>query len=79
MLYTLLTADLLSRVPPDAVSFAGGTVAAAQSLILIIANPLIGWSVDATQSYDTAATALAIWAIPGCLAWILMKPREVLR
>jgi len=74
-IYTLLTADLLSRVPPDAVSFAGGTVAAAQSLILIIANPLIGASVDATGSYDVAATVLAVWTVPGCIAWILMKPR----
>jgi hypothetical protein len=74
-IYTLVTADLMSRIAPSSISLAGGTVAAAQSLILIIANPLIGKSVDHFGSYDVAVTATAVWAVPGCLAWLLLRPR----
>ncbi len=74
-LYTLVTADLMSRVSPSAISLAGGTLAAAQSLILILANPLVGASVDHFQSYDFALTCTAIWVLPGCVAWLLIRPR----
>jgi len=43
--YTLVSADLLSRMPADSVAFAGGTLACAQSFALIIVGPLIGWAV----------------------------------
>jgi ACS family hexuronate transporter-like MFS transporter len=75
IVYTLATADLLSRVPPNAVSFAGGTIACAQSVAIIIANPLIGLSVDRSGSYDVAIYALAAWVLPGGLAWLLLRPR----
>lgn len=75
VIYTLSIADLLARVPANAVSFAGGTVASAQSLAMIIANPLIGASVDSTASYDLAIYALAAWTVPGCLVWLLLRPR----
>jgi len=75
IIYTLTLADLLSRVPANAVSFAGGTVASGQSLAMIIANPLIGASVDSTGSYDTALFALAGWVLPGCLVWLFVRPR----
>jgi hypothetical protein len=73
-LFALLTSDMLARVPPSAVSLAGGCTAAAQSLAYIVANPLIGRTVQRTGSYSTVLTALAIWTIPGCLAWLLWKP-----
>jgi ACS family hexuronate transporter-like MFS transporter len=76
IVYTLATADLLSRVPPNAVSFAGGTIACAQSVAIIIANPLIGLSVDRSGSYDVAIYALAAWVLPGGLAWLLLRPRS---
>jgi MFS family permease len=75
IVYTLATADLLSRVPPGSVSFAGGTIACAQSVAIIIANPLIGLSVDRTGSYDVAIFSLAAWVLPGCLFWLLVRPR----
>ncbi|MBX3157564.1 MAG: MFS transporter [Deltaproteobacteria bacterium] len=79
-LYTIGTADLLARVRPEAVSFAGGTLAAAQSIALIVVNPLVGASVDSTQSYDTSAIALGLWVLPGSIAWIAWPigriPRE---
>ena len=73
-LYTLCTADLLSRMPAEAVSFAGGILAGAQSLAFIITSPLIGTSVDHFHDYRAVALVLGGWVIPGSLAWILWRP-----
>jgi MFS family permease len=79
-LYALLTADMLSRVAPSRVSLAGGMTAAAQSLAYVIANPLVGWSVDRTHGYTGALVALGAWVGPGVVAWMLWpvgSPRRV--
>ncbi|MEO8549125.1 MAG: MFS transporter [Kofleriaceae bacterium] len=73
-LYTLCTADLLSRLRPEIVAFAGGTLAGAQSLALIIANPLIGAAIDHYNNYDAVARAVALWVIPGSLIWLMWRP-----
>jgi ACS family hexuronate transporter-like MFS transporter len=73
--YTLATAECLSHMPPHSVSFAGGVLAGAQSLALIIVNPLIGASVDHYGDYDVAAIAIGLWTIPGPAIWILSRPR----
>ncbi len=73
-LYTLVTADMLARMPPGSVSLGGGTMAAAQSLALIIVSPLIGAAVDHYQSFDVVALALGLWVLPGSLVWLLWKP-----
>lgn len=78
-LYGLGTADVLRRVPPAAVSTAGGTLAAAQSLALIIVNPLIGKSFEMTGSYEGAILVLAALHLPGVAAWILLRPPPVHR
>jgi ACS family hexuronate transporter-like MFS transporter len=72
--YTLVTADLLSRMPKESVSFAGGILAGAQSLALIVMNPLVGGAVDRYQSYDQVTTAVGLWAIPGAVIWLLWRP-----
>ena len=77
--YTLVTADLLARMPADRVSFAGGILTGAQSLALIIANPLIGRSVDAYGSFATAAIAIGAWVIPGSVIWWAWRPGPALR
>ncbi len=74
-IYTLTTADFLSRVPAGSVSLAGGTIACAQSLILIIANPLIGWSIDVHHDYDLVSWSLGAWVLPGTIAWLAWRPR----
>jgi MFS transporter, ACS family, aldohexuronate transporter len=74
VMYTLITSDLLARMPPGSVSFAGGILAGSQSLALIIANPLIGRAVDHLHSYDAVAIGLAVWAMPGSLIWLLWRP-----
>lgn len=73
-LYALVTADLLSRMPRNSASFAAGIMAGAQSLALIIVNPLIGASVDYYGSYDVIAITLGFWVIPGSLIWLLWRP-----
>lgn len=75
-MYTLVTADLLSRVPPGSVSFAGGIMAGAQSLAMIIMNPLVGAVVDRFDSYDVPAQGLALWVLPGALLWLAWRPAK---
>ena len=72
-LFALVTADLLARVPQDSVSACAGLCASAQSVAYIAASPLIGWGL---QHSGHAATqlGLALWLLPGCLAWLLWTP-----
>jgi hypothetical protein len=74
-LYSLTASDAYSRLPPDRVAHAGGLIACAQSVALIVLNPLIGSVVDAYGNYDGVAIGLGLWAIPGALIWIAWKPR----
>jgi len=74
-MYTLSTSDMLAKLAPGIVSFAGGTLAGAQSLALIIANPIIGYVVDHRDNYDAVTIALALCAIPGSLIWMVWRPR----
>jgi len=74
-IYTFVTADLLARVPPASVSLSGGVMAGAQSLALIIVNPLIGWSVDVHGHYDIVAWSLGALVVPGSIVWLVWRPR----
>lgn len=73
-IYTLVTADLLGRMPSASVSFTGGILVGAQSLALIIMNPLVGAAVDRYATYDGVTTVLGLWAIPGAIVWLLWPP-----
>jgi ACS family hexuronate transporter-like MFS transporter len=74
VMYTLVTADMLARMPPGSTSFAAGILAGSQSLALIICNPLIGRAVDAYGSYDVVCICLGLWALPGGVIWLLWRP-----
>ena len=74
-LYALLTADMLGRVAPSRVSIAGGLCAAAQSLAYVVANPLVGASVDRTGRYTVALIALGAVVAPGAVAWMAWPVR----
>ena len=71
-LFAMLTSDMLTRISPSLSARAAGFTAASQSLAYIIANPLIGKSVDAFSNYRVATFALAAAAIPACVAWLLI-------
>lgn len=75
-LFAILSSDMLARVPGRLVSSASGLTAAAQSLSYIVANPLVGRSVDHSQSFTPALIALALWVVPGSLVWIAWDPRR---
>lgn len=71
-LYTLLTADMMARVHPARVSTAGGLTAAAQSLVYVVFNPIVGRWLDATRSFDRSMLVFGAVALPGAIAWSLV-------
>ncbi|HEY4223472.1 MAG TPA: MFS transporter [Myxococcota bacterium] len=73
-LYALTTSDLLRRVPVERVAAAGGALAAAQSLALIVAFPIVGNIVQSTKSYVDVGVALAVVALAGVTAWLVLEP-----
>jgi ACS family hexuronate transporter-like MFS transporter len=75
-LFALLTGDMMARLPPSRTSSAGGLTAAAQSIAYVIANPLVGKSVDLTRSYTTALVVAGLLSLPGALAWALWPVRS---
>jgi ACS family hexuronate transporter-like MFS transporter len=75
-LYTLLTADMMSRIDPARVSAAGGLTAAAQSLVYVVLNPLVGRWVDRAHSFDLPMVLLGLIALPGAIAWALWPMRR---
>ncbi len=75
-MYTIVTADMMSRMAAESVSVAGGLIAAGQSMAVILANPLIGRAVDHFHDYDVVTWGIAAWVIPGSLAWLLWKPAK---
>lgn len=70
-LYGRLTADMTARIDPGQVSTACGYTAATQSLVYIVANPLVGRLADGhgLSGYYWAVIALGLLAIPGALTW----------
>jgi hypothetical protein len=72
--WTLVTSDLLARLPQARASFAAGVLTGALSLANIVVQPLIGRVVDATGRYDGIAIALAVWVVPGSLVWFAWRP-----
>jgi ACS family hexuronate transporter-like MFS transporter len=75
-LYTLLTADMMSRIDPARVSAAGGLTAAAQSLVYVALNPVVGRWIDASHSYDGSIVLLGAVAIPGAVVWSAWSPAQ---
>jgi hypothetical protein len=73
-LYTLTTADLLSRTPPNIVAAASGFLISAQSVMLVILGPLVGAAVDHFHGYAEVSIALGAWVVPGSIAWLVWNP-----
>jgi MFS transporter, ACS family, hexuronate transporter len=76
-LFARLTADMVARVDAAHVSTAGGLTAAAQSLAYVIANPLVGSSVDHTKSFSTAAITIGCLVLPGAIVWVMWPQKWV--
>ncbi|MFO0619365.1 MAG: MFS transporter [Polyangiaceae bacterium] len=73
-LFSVLTSDMLSRVPAPILSSASGLSAAAQSLAYIVANPLVGWARDRTGGFAAPILGLSVIVLPGAIAWALWPP-----
>ena len=73
-LFAMLTAEMIAGVGPALAASAGGFTAAAQSLAYIVANPLIGRSLDRLHDHGTVALAIAAWLVPGALVWLGTRP-----
>ena len=71
IVYTLATAEVLSRMPRENISLASGIMAGAQSLSLIIIGPLVGAMIDHFGNYDVAVISVGAWVIPGCIVWLV--------
>jgi predicted MFS family arabinose efflux permease len=82
-IYSLVTSDMLARVPVERTSTAGGMTAAAQSLAHIIAGPLVGWTIDRTHSFSTATIGLGLVVPPTMIAFLVWpgieKPEDAVR
>ena len=76
-LYTLLTADMMARVDPSRVSMAGGLTAAAQSLVYVVMNPIVGRWIDRSHSYDGPLVLLGAVALPAAVLWCLVPARAL--
>ena len=68
-IYTLVTTDVLDRVPPSRASRVGGLCAAAQSIAYVVAGPLVGFAIDVTHGYTAALVGLGVFTVPTCLAF----------
>jgi ACS family hexuronate transporter-like MFS transporter len=75
-LYVLLTADMMSRIDPSRVSAAGGLTAAAQSLVYVALNPIVGRWIDVSHSYDGSIVMLGAVAVPGAVVWSVWSPAQ---
>jgi ACS family hexuronate transporter-like MFS transporter len=72
---TLCNTDTLARMPPRAVSAAGGVIASVQALGAIVTNPLLGHAVQ-SFGYSPALAVIAAWTVPGTIAWLVMPVRR---
>jgi len=73
-LFALATADMLARVPPEAVGTASSVGACAQSIAYIIASPLLGKLLDVSGGYTLPFLVLGAWVVPGCVGWLFWSP-----
>ncbi len=73
-MFAMFTSDMMTRVPANSVSTAGGITAAAQSLVYIIANPLVGVVVTRTGSYTLPIVVLSALIIPSAILWMIWDP-----
>jgi MFS transporter, ACS family, hexuronate transporter len=74
--FALFSVEMISNVPSNRVSSAGGITAATQSIAYMIATPLMGWSIDRFGSYQPLLWALGLWCLPGACLWIWWPKRR---
>jgi ACS family hexuronate transporter-like MFS transporter len=77
-LYTLFMGDMVARIHPTHVATASGLTAAAQSLVYVVLNPVVGGWIDRSHSFDGPLVLLGVVALPAGLAWVAWPMRPPL-
>lgn len=75
-LYTLATSDMLAHTPRQIVPSVAGLTTVTQSLVYIVASPIIGQVVEHFGSYDWVMTGAGCWVLPCVLLWLLGSARK---
>lgn len=70
-LYTLATSDMLAHTPRQSVPAATGLTTVTQSLIYIVASPIIGKVVESVGSYQWVMVGAGLWVFPCVLYWLV--------
>lgn len=70
-LYTLATSDMLAHTPRQVVPVATGLTTVTQSLVYVVASPLIGKLVEHFGSYDWVMRGAGLWVFPCVLIWLM--------
>ena len=70
VVYVVITADMIARVPLSRTSSASGMTAAAQSLSHIVASPLVGYVIEKTHGFDAAMIGVGLFVVPTTLAFM---------
>ncbi len=69
-LYTLATSDMLAHTPRQSVAATSGLTTITQSMIYIVASPLIGKVVQHFGSYQWVMVGAGLWVLPCALYWL---------
>ena len=69
-LYTLATSDMLAHTPRQDVPSTTGFTTVVQSLIYIIASPIIGKCVEQFGNYDWVVFGAGLWVLPLTIVWL---------
>lgn len=69
-LYTLATSDMLAHAPREAVAAITGLTTVTQSVVYIVASPIIGRIVQDFGNYDRVMIAAGVWVFPCALIWL---------
>jgi predicted MFS family arabinose efflux permease len=70
-LYTLSSSDMLAHAPRQAVPSIASVTTIMQSVIYIVAAPVIGQTVQHFGHYRWVMLGAGLWVLPGSLYWIL--------
>jgi predicted MFS family arabinose efflux permease len=70
-LYTLATSDMLAHTPRQSVPSTAGFTTLVQSLVYVVASPIIGKSVEYFGNYDWVMVGAGLWVLPLALVWLV--------
>jgi predicted MFS family arabinose efflux permease len=70
-LYTLATSDMLAHTPRQAVPATSGLTTVTQSLVYIVASPIIGKVVEHCGHYHWIMLGAGFWVLPCTLYWLV--------